>query len=162
MSQSQTIKFAFATFENPQSIGSCLRGKHNLYEKRHLELEGKSVTVVSDGFCDVDKEIQSELKNAGLQNILKLQELRYGTLDNAIARVNDRGVYADVSNIPDGVGPRSAYVAAAQEELARLAASLGLTPEEVAKLTGEQIAARYQELAAAQTAAASGSEGGAE
>ena len=155
-----TLKLVYSTFEKPISLRNCLHEKHNIYEKRHLELEGKSVTIVSDGFVDKDKEIQAELKNAGLQNILKLQEMRYGTLDNAIARADERGVYADVSNIPDGVGARAEYVANAQAELKRLASELGLTPEEVSKLTGDQIAARYQELSAAAQSGTS-QEGGA-
>lgn len=58
----QTRSIRYNTIENAVFLESAINRKHNIYEKRHLERNGQSVTIVSDGFCDVDKEIQSELK----------------------------------------------------------------------------------------------------
>ena len=146
--------------ENAVFLTDCLNQKRSSYEMRHLEKEGTSVKVVSDGFVDRDKEIQSELKNAGLQNILKLQEMRYGTIDNAIARAADRGVYADVSKIPDNVGDTAAYVAAAQAKLNALAAELGVDPSELSgNLTAEKLAELFKNKASAAAAPTDSNEG---
>lgn len=159
-------KIVYSTAENPVFLGLAKRDNDGKYEKRHLERDGKSVKIVSDGFSDLGKEIQSELKNAGLQNILKLQEMRYGTLENAIARANDRGIYADVSKIPDSVGERAEFVQQAQNSLKQLAAEFGISLEAASKLSGQEIAAMYQKkYATTQTTTTpqnDSSEGGAE
>lgn len=156
-------RISYNRAENAVFLTDVLNQKRNIFEQRHLEKDGKSVKVVSDGFIDRDKEIQSELKNAGLQNILKLQEMRYGTLDNAIARAEDKGVYADVSKIPDNVGDTAAYVAAAQAKLNALAAELGVDPSELSgNLTADKLAELYQKKNSTAAAPTGNNEGGQE
>lgn len=153
----------YSCVEHFAPIGSGIHKKHNTYLKRHLERDGKSVKVIEDGIVDADKEIQSELKNAGLQNILKLQELRYGTLDNAIARAADKGVYADVSNIPTNLADQTVWVQQAQAKIAKLKADLGLTDDELKAVDIDKLTAIYTAQAKAAAASnASNNEGGAE
>lgn len=133
----------YSTSENPVLTPSLI-GTRNIskYTKRHLAFEGKSIKIVEDGICDIDAEIMSELKNAGLQNILKLQELRYGTLENAITRANDRGVYADVSKIPDSIGERAEFIAKARADLEALKAKYNLTDEDIKNFNIDSFAAK--------------------
>lgn len=137
-------KIEYSSIENLKVLPSKINVKHNRYEQRHLELDGKSVKIVSDGFCDRDKEIQSELKNSGLQNILRMQEMRYGTLENAIARAQDRGVYADISDIPDNIGDRAEYIQKVNESLAQLKKELGLTDDDLKSLNADKIIELYE------------------
>lgn len=141
-------------------LESVLNKKRNIYEKRHLEKDGNSVKIVSDGFVDRDKEIQSELKNAGLQNILKLQELRYGTIDNAIARNADKGVYADVSKIPTDVAGQQQFVAAAQAKLNALAQELGVPVSELSGINEAKLTELYNNKYSQAAAATTDQEGG--
>lgn len=129
------------------------------YESFHLERDGLNIKVVSDGISDRKKEIQSHKNEAGLQNILKLQAMRYGTINNAIARNEDKKVFADVSGIPDSVGEQAALVAKTNAEIEKLCNELGLTKEQLLNLTPE----KYVEIKQAQAAAlASANNGGTE
>lgn len=104
-------------------------------EKFHLEREGNGVKVVSDGFVDNQKLIDSEAKNAGLQNILKLQELRYGTIENAIKRNEDKQVFADVSKIPLSVAEQKEYLAKVDAAVKALCEKLNISRDELSNLT---------------------------
>lgn len=148
MAQVQTINYN--SQENYAPIGFKVNKHSKTVEIRHLERINGGLIIVSDGFKDIQKEINSELKNAGLQNILKLQELRYGTLDNAIARARDRGVYADVSHIPTDVAGQSDLVNKTNAAVDKLCKELGLTKEQLLGLTPE----KYVEIKEAQAAAA--------
>lgn len=118
---------------------------------RHMEREGNGIKIVEDGVVDEDALIQSEKCNAGLENIIRLQTMRYGTLENAIKRNADKQVYADVSHIPTTVAEQSEFVSGVQADVDALAAKLGITKEELLKSTQESLA---QLLAAKQAAAA--------
>lgn len=132
-------------------------------EDFHLERDGSSsVKVVSDGFTDYQKLIQSEAKNAGLANIMKFQAMRYGTLQNAIVANDQKKLYADVSNIPDSVGEQAELVARTNAEIEKLCKEMGLTKEQLLNLTPEKYVQIKQEQAAQAAQAAVGSEGGAE
>lgn len=150
----QTINFNCA--ENFQPIKMVRPDLKNvgIYEQKHLERDGNGVKVVSDGFIDLNKEIQSELKNAGLQNILKLQELRYGTLDAAIVRAKDKGVYADVSNVPTDIASQQELINKTNAQVDKLCKELGITKDQLLNLTPE----KYAEIKAAQAAAAAASQ----
>ena len=132
----------------------------NIVKQRHLEREGKGLIIVDDGFLDIDKEIQSQAQNAGLQNILKLQEMRYGTISNAIVRCSEKGIYADVSNIPTDVASQEIFVANAQAKIAALKKDLGLTDADLASLDYEKLVKLYEAKQAAAAAATSQDEGG--
>lgn len=116
------------------------------------------VKVVSDGKTDYQKLIESEAKNAGLVNILRFQEMRYGSIQNAIIANEEKKLYADVSNIPDSVGEQAELVAKTNAEIDKLCKELGLTKEQLLNLTPE----KYIEIKQAQAAAAVQPEGGAE
>lgn len=132
----------------------------SIREDFHLEFdENHNVKVVSDGRTDYQKMIESEAKNAGLVNILKFQEMRYGTLQNAILANEEKKLYADVSHIPDSVGEQAALVAATNAQIDKLCKELGLTKEQLLNLTPEKYVEIKQQQAAA---AASKAEGGAE
>lgn len=119
-------------------------------EHFHLERKGEGVEIVSDGFVDEDALIQSEAKNAGLVNILRLQELRYGTIANAIKRNEDKQTYANVANVPTTVGEQAEYIKNIQDDVDALAAKLGISKEDLLKSTQESLA---QLLAAKQAGA---------
>lgn len=119
-------------------LGSCCDFSNPIAEHFHLVRKDEAVQVVSDGFVDCQKLVDSEAKNAGLVNILKLQELRYGTLENAIARNVDKQVFADVSNIPTNVAEQAEYIAKVQAEIEALKAKLGLSQDELLKLNEDK------------------------
>lgn len=114
--------------------------------KRHLEREGSGVTIVEDGIVDYDAEIQAQACNAGLQNIIRLQTMRYGTIDNAIARNKDKQVFADVSDVPLTVAEQSEFVNATQKEVDALCAKLGLSKEDLMKANRDFLAGKLEAL----------------
>ena len=116
---------------------------------RHLERDGNGVKIVEDGYVDEDALIQSEKINAGLENIIRLQTMRYGTLENAIARNKDKQVFADVSHIPTTIGEQAEYVQNIQNDVDALCAKLGISKEDLLKSNQESLA---QLLAAKQAA----------
>ena len=61
--------------------------------EKHLDRKDGDIVVVEGDKVDYDAEIQSQVKNAGLQTILKMQTMRYGTLENAIARNEAKKVF---------------------------------------------------------------------
>lgn len=131
----------------------------HIREDFHLERgSNNEVKVVSDGKTDYQKLIESEAKNAGLVNILRFQEMRYGSIQNAIIANEEKKLYADVSNIPDSVGEQAELVAKTNAEIDKLCKELGLTKEQLLNLTPE----KYIEIKQAQAAAAVQPEGGAE
>lgn len=127
---------------------------------RHMVREGNGLKIVEDGIVDHDAEIQAQSCNAGLQNIIRLQTMRYGTLENAIKRNADRQVFADVSKIPTSVAEQQEFVQKNSADVDALCAKLGISKDELLKATAESLSAKLQALnqANAQTA----TEGGAE
>lgn len=109
-------------------------------EEFHIERDGNGIKVVSEGFVDKQKEIQSQAKNAGLVNILRLNELRYGTVENAVVRNREKQTFADVSNIPETVGEQKAYYEENYKEAKALADKLGLTLDELLSKSGSDLA----------------------
>lgn len=126
--------------------------------KYHLERDGKGVKIIEDGIVDEHALIQSEKVNAGLENIMRLQTMRYGTLENAIKRNADRQVYADVSNIPTSVAEQADFVNGVEADVAALCAKLGISKEDLLKSTQESLAQilAAKEAAASQSAATTG------
>lgn len=112
---------------------------NSVVEHFHLEREGNGLKSVSDGFIDHNKLIQSEANNAGLSNIIRLQTLRYGTIENAIARNADKQLFADVSNIPTSVGEQADYLANVEADVAKLCAELGVSKEYLLKSNQETL-----------------------
>lgn len=128
-------------------------------EDFHLAIVDGVLNVVSDGITDYKKVIQSHASEAGLVNILKLQTMRYGTLDNAIARNKEKQVFADVSNIPDSVAEQKAMVEKTNAEIDRLCKELGLSRDQLLNLTADkyvEIKKAQQEASAAAAAATVG------
>lgn len=119
---------------------------------RHMERDGNGIKIVEDGFVDRDALVQSEKCNAGLENIIRLQTMRYGTLENAIARNAQKQVFADVSKIPTSVAEQSEFVNGVQADVDALCAKLGISKEDLLKSNQETLA---QLLAAKEAAAAS-------
>ena len=128
------------------------------YESFHLERDGLDIKIVSDGISDRRKEVHSHAKEAGLQNILKMQALRYGSVDNAIKRNEEKKVFADVSNIPDTVGEQAELVKKSNSDVNKLCQELGLTKDQLLSLTPE----KYLEIKHAQAAALAANQGGQE
>lgn len=102
-------------------------------EHFHLQRKGEGVEVVSDGFVDGDALIQSEKCNAGLENIIKMQTIRYGTIQNAIKRNEDKQVFADLSKVPTTVAEQQEYIAKSEKELNDLCNKLGISKEDLLK-----------------------------
>ena len=128
-------------------------------EDFHMAIVDGVLNVVSDGVTDYKKLIQSHKDEAGLVNILKLQTMRYGTLDNAIARNKEKQVFADVSSIPDSVAEQKAMVEKTNAEIDRLCKELGLSRDQLLNLTADkyvEIKKAQQEAAAAAAAATAG------
>lgn len=119
------------------------------YESFHLERDGLDIKIVSDGVSDRQKEVDSHKKEAGLENILKMQALRYGSVDNAIKRNEDKKTFADVSHIPDSVGEQAEQVAKVNKDIDKLCKELNLTKDQLLALTPE----KYVEIKQAQAAA---------
>lgn len=110
----------------------------HIVEDKHAERgENGDLIFVSDGKRDIQKEINSQKCNAGLQNIIRLQTMRYGTLENAIARNKEKQTFADVSNVPDSVGEQAQMVADAKGNIQALAAKYGVTVEQLLALKSE-------------------------
>lgn len=161
MAQSKHIteRIADNSFRNPvQSFGLDFSNGKRMH--RHMVREGNSINIVEDGVVDEDALIQSEACNAGLQNIIRLQTMRYGTIENAIARNADRQVFADVSKIPTSVAEQSEYVKGIQADVDALAAKLGISKEDLLKATQESLAQRLEALNQAAAAPAVSNEGG--
>lgn len=150
--------FAPDNFRVKPVTSDGLKTLDGTYETFHLEREGNGVKIVSDGFVDSVKMIQSEANNAGLANIIRLQTLRYGTIDNAIARNKDKQVFADVSNIPTTVGEQKEYIDGIESDVAKLCAELGISKEDLLKSNQETLARMLE--AKKQAAASSASQEG--
>ena len=127
-------------------------------EHFHLERDGNGLKSVSDGFVDHKKMIQSEANNAGLSNLIRLQTLRYGTIENAIARNADKQLFADVSNIPTSVAEQAEYIANVEADVAKLCAELGVSKEDLLKSNQETLARMVE--AKKQASVNSNDEGG--
>lgn len=126
-------------------------------ENFHLVRKGNGLDVVSDGFTDYKKLIQSQACNAGLQNIIRLQTMRYGTIENAIVRNKEKQVFADVSNIPTSVAEQAEYIKDIQNDVDELCSKLGISKDELLKANQEFLA---DKLAALNKAANEAAEGG--
>lgn len=156
------VKFVHPGFlPNNTSINSVSRTGLDFSKKdsikRHMVRDGNGIKIVEDGVVDVDALIQSEKINAGLQNIIKMQTMRYGTLENAIVANAQTQVFADVSKIPTTVAEQSEFVSGVQADVDALCAKLGISKEDLLKSTQESLAqllAAKQAEAAAATAAA--------
>lgn len=127
---------------------------------RHMVREGNGLKIVEDGVIDHDAEIQAQSCNAGLQNIIRLQTMRYGTLENAIKRNADRQVFADVSKIPTTVAEQQEFVEKNSAEVDALCKKLGISKDELLKATAESLSAKLQALNQANVQTVT--EGGAE
>lgn len=130
-------------FDNPIVCSGTDCSAH-VFEQFHLEREGNGIKIVSDGLVDVQKEIDSQACNAGLVNIMKMQELRYGTLENAIKRNEAKQVYADVSKVPMTVGEQAEYVAKAEKEVLDLCNKLGISKEDLLKMNVESLGKLFE------------------
>lgn len=139
-------------------ISKGFKTLNGVRESFHLEREGNGVKIVSDGFTDTCKMIQSEASNAGLANIIRLQTLRYGTVENAIHRNADKQVYADVSKIPTNVAEQKEYLNSVNENVDKLCKELGISREDLLKSNQETLS----KLVAAKNNQASNKEGGQE
>lgn len=113
-------------------------GKHIVEDKHAVRDSKGGLKFVSDGKRDIQKEIESQKCNAGLQNIIKLQTLRYGTIDNAIARNKEKQTFADVSKIPTSVAEQFEMVADSQAAIYKLAKKYNMTVDQVLALKSEQ------------------------
>lgn len=129
-------------------------------EEFDVSREGTGLKIISKGFVDRDKLIQSEAGNAGLANIIRLQSLRYGTIENAIYRNADKQVYADVSNIPTSVGEQKEYLADVNKEVEKLCSELGITKEQLAKSNQDTLEKLLAAKNSAKNETASNQEGG--
>lgn len=127
----------------------------HLFEHFHLERKGEGVIIVSDGIEDFDKAVQEEACNAGLVNILKMQEMRYGTIENAVKRNQDKQVYADVSKVPTSVAEQAEYIANTEKELNALCQKLGISKEELLKTNVDTLQKLFEQKQAAAAPAES-------
>lgn len=128
--KSKDLQFFFA---NPQQYE-----KHIVEDKHAERTANGGIKFVSDGKRDIQKEIESQACNAGLQNIIRLQTLRYGTLENAIARNKEKQVFADVSKVPESVGEQAEMVKEATDNLQALADKYGVTVEQLLALKSSE------------------------
>lgn len=113
---------------------------NSVEERFHAERDEKGgLTFVSDGKVDIQKEIDSQLCNAGLQNIIKMQTMRYGTIENAIARNEQKKTFADVSKVADSVGEQAEQVANSTAAAKAIAAKYGLTLDQVLALDSDKL-----------------------
>lgn len=122
----------------------------------HMERDGNGIKIVEDGVIDVQAEIDSQACNAGLQNIIRLQSMRYGTIENAIARNKDKQTYCDVSHIPTSIAEQSEYIAGIQADVEKLSAKLGISKEELLKANQEFLAQRLAALNSTNNGASAG------
>lgn len=122
----------------------------------HLVRKGEGLDVVSDGNTDFKELIQSEKCNAGLQNIIRLQTMRYGTIENAIVRNKEKQVFADVSKIPTSVAEQAEYIKDIQKDVDGLCAKLGISKEELLKANQQFLADKLAEINKAANGAAEG------
>lgn len=116
---------------------------------RHMERDGNGVKIVEDGVEDRKALIQSEKVNAGLENIIRLQAMRYGTIENAIARNKEKQTFADVSKIPTSVAEQKEYIEKNEAEITALCQKLGISKEDLLKSTSESLAKLLADKAAA-------------
>ncbi len=103
--------------------------------KKQLKMVDGDIKVVETEVIDTQALIESEAHNAGLQNILRQEALRYGTIENALARNADKQTFADVSNVPDGVGAQAEFMQQQQQRLEALAAKLGVSVNDLLNMT---------------------------
>lgn len=160
MPKEQVQEFKGFVVDNFPTKPICAPGQDFSNGKRehfHLARKGEGVEIVSDGVVDEDALIQSEKCNAGLENIIKLQTLRYGTLENAIKRNEDKQQFADVSNIPTTVAEQAEYLNNIQADVDALCAKLGISKEDLLKSNQESLA---RMLAAKETSQSANTEGG--
>lgn len=160
MPKEQVQEFKGFVVDNFPTKPICAPGQDFSNGKRehfHLARKGEGVEIVSDGVVDEDALIQSEKCNAGLENIIKLQTLRYGTLQNAIKRNEDKQQFADVSNIPTTVAEQAEYLNNIQADVDALCAKLGISKEDLLKSNQESLA---RMLAAKETSQSATTEGG--
>lgn len=109
-------------------------------ERFHAERDEKGgLKFVSDGKLDIQKEICSQKCNAGLQNIIKMQTMRYGTIENAIARNEQKKTFADVSGVADSVGEQAEAVAASTAAAQAIAKKYGLSLDQVLALDQDKL-----------------------
>lgn len=127
---------------------------NNVVMHRHMERDGNGIKIVEDGFVDEDALIQSEKCNAGLENIIRLQTMRYGTIENAIKRNEAKQVFADVSKIPTSIGEQAQYVEEIQKDVDKLCKELGITKEELLKSNQATLSQLYEAKAKAKAATA--------
>lgn len=118
-------------------------GKREVY---HLDREGNGLKVVSDGIVDHHELIQSEACNAGLENIIRLQTMRYGTIENAILRNKEKQTFADVSHIPTTVAEQAEYIKDIQNDVDNLCSKLGISKEELLKSNQQFLSDKLAEL----------------
>ena len=143
MPKEQVQEFKGFVVDNFSTKPICAPGQDFSNGKRehfHLARKGEGVEIVSDGVVDEDALIQSEKCNAGLENIIKLQTLRYGTLENAIKRNEDKQQFADVSNIPTTIAEQAEYLNNIQADVDALCAKLGISKEDLLKSNQESLA----------------------
>lgn len=144
------------TFSNPVSFEK-MDESHKCIMVYHMEREGNGIKIVEDGLVDRQKLLESEKVNAGLENIIRLQTMRYGTIENAIKRNADKQVYADVSKLPTSVAEQAEFISKTEAEVASLCSELGISKEDLLKSNVDTLS----QLIAAKKAANNG-EGGVE
>lgn len=103
-------------------------------KEKKLDRVNGDIVIVEGAVIDYDAEIQSHKKEAGLEAIKKAQILRYGTLDNAIARNQAKQKFLDVSKFGDDIANRE-IAKANEEEISKLAEKLGISKDEILSLT---------------------------
>lgn len=131
----------------------------HIRENFHLVRKGEGLDVISDGKTDYKKLIASEAKNAGLKNIIRLQEMRYGTIENAIVRNKEKQTFADVSNIPLTVAEQAEYVKSIQADVDELCGKLGISKEDLLKANQQFLADKLAAInKPAEPSSAEGSE----
>lgn len=103
--------------------------------RKKLAYDNGELVVVERGTEDTRALVQSEKCNAGLENLKKQLALRYGTLENAQARLQQNQVYADVSDIPDNPAGQAAWTEQNTQRLQALANQLGVSIDDLLSMT---------------------------
>lgn len=145
------------SFLHPIVVKGADFSVNNVVMHRHMERDGNGIKIVDDGFVDEDALIQSEKCNAGLENIIRLQTMRYGTIENAIKRNEAKQVFADVSKIPTSIGEQAKYVEEIQKDVDKLCNDLGITKEELLKSNQATLSQLYEAKAKAKASATTAS-----